>query len=232
MDITINSGLKSLIRPLTETEYSGLEAAILRDSIREPLAVWDNGGKFILLDGHNRKKICDKHGIEYKTRVIKKVTLGGEELDLDSLDRAQIWVAHNQGARRNLESADWALLVAEIMPAFSADAKRRLEEGQKNKPTYGGDNKGVTLGNSLPSVKPVKSATYDEGKAVVQAIESIAPSQTNKTYVQAALKEGGYKDGEFTKPEKFKKLKEDVGAAPKKAKHKIMPALIKAAKDK
>ena len=72
---------------------------------------------------------------------------------------------------------------------------RNLFWGQKNKPTYGGDNKGVTLGNSLPSVKPVKSATYDEGKAVVQAIESIAPSQTNKTYVQAALKEGGYNAG-------------------------------------
>ena len=226
MDIVINQELKSLIRPLTEAEHAGLETAILRDGIREPLSVWDNG-KFVLLDGHNRKKICDKHGIEYKTRVIKKVTLNGEEVDLDSLDRAKIWVAHNQGGRRNLESVDWAVLVAELMPAFTADAKRRLEEGQKNKPAYGSEKKDFTLGNQLPSVSSSKSNTYDEGKAVVQAIESIAPGQTNKAYVQAALKEGGYKDGEFTKPEKLQKFKVKVGEAPKKEKHKAMPDLIR-----
>ena len=102
MDISINSALKALIRPLTDTEYNGLEAAILRDGIREPLSVWDNDGKFILLDGHNRKKICDKHGIEYKTKVIKKVTVGGEGVDLDSAALAELWVLDNQMGRRNI----------------------------------------------------------------------------------------------------------------------------------
>ena len=102
MDISINSALKALIRPLTDTEYNGLEAAILRDGIREPLSVWDNDGKFILLDGHNRKKICDKHGIEYKTKVIKKVTVGGEDVDLDSAALAELWVLDNQMGRRNI----------------------------------------------------------------------------------------------------------------------------------
>ena len=183
MDMTINQELKALIRPLTETEYAGLEAAILRDGIREPLSVWDNDGKFILLDGHNRKKICDKHGIEYKTRVIKKVTINGEEVDLDSLDRAKIWVAHNQGGRRNLESADWAFLVAELMPAFTADAKRRLTEAvsQVSEKTALARGK---VGNSLPTLAPAKSNIDNElGKAVVQAIDSIAPGQTNKAYV-------------------------------------------------
>jgi N6-adenosine-specific RNA methylase IME4 len=232
MDITINQELKSLIRPLTEAEYAGLEAAILRDGIREPLSVWDNNGKFILLDGHNRKKICDKHGLDYKTKTIKEVTINGEAVDLDSLDRAQVWIAHNQGARRNLESADWALLVAEIMPAFTADAKRRqneklLENAKANANKPKGLEK-LSLGNELPNDKNDKSNENSElGKAVVQAIESIAPGQTNKAYVQAALKEGGYKSGEFTKPEKFKKLKEKVGEAPKKEKHKAMPDLIR-----
>ena len=211
---------------------SGLEAAILRDGIREPLSVWDNDGKFILLDGHNRKKICDKHGIEYKTRVIKKVTINGEEVDLDSLDRAKIWVAHNQGGRRNLESADWAFLVAELMPAFTADAKRRqneilLENAKANANKPKGLEK-VSLPNELGNLKHNKSNEDKHlGEAVVQAIDSIAPGQTNKAYVQAALKEGGYKNGEFTKIDKFKKLKEKVGEVSKKEKHKVMPDLIR-----
>ena len=231
MDMTINQELKALIRPLTETEYAGLEAAILRDGIREPLSVWDNDGKFILLDGHNRKKICDKHGIEYKTRVIKKVTINGEEVDLDSLDRAKIWVAHNQGGRRNLESADWAFLVAELMPAFTADAKRRQKEQAEFKKVYGTDSKEDSFPNELGKLKSLKSTSSNDDKhlseAVVQAIESIAPGQTNKAYVQAALKEGGYKNGEFTKIDKFKKLKEKVGEVSKKEKHKVMPDLIR-----
>src|ERR1035437_1198663 len=155
MDITINSGLKSLIRTLTETEYSGLEAAILRDGIREPLSVWDNDGKFILLDGHNRKKICDKHGIEYKTKVIKKVTVEGEDLDIDSLERAQIWVAHNQAGRRNLDQDGLAVLVAQVMPALAEDAKRR--QAEKTKPSYGSENKEVNLDPKGSKSSPLES---------------------------------------------------------------------------
>jgi N6-adenosine-specific RNA methylase IME4 len=197
--ITIDAELKSLIRPLTTEEYSKLEISILRDGIREPLAVWDHKDKTILLDGHNRKQICDKHGVTYKTLTVAKVTIEGESLDLDSMERAWIWVAHNQGSRRNLDSTGWAILVARVMPAFSADAKRRQEEHGKTAP-----GKPKHLPNELGKCSDATSKHL--GEAVTQAILSIAPGKTNKTYVQAVLKEGGYKDGVITKPEKLEKL--------------------------
>ena len=213
MDISINSALKALIRPLTDTEYNGLEAAILRDGIREPLAVWDNEGKFILLDGHNRKKICDKHNLEYKTRVIKKVTIDGVELDLDSLGRARIWVAHNQAGRRNLDSTDAGCMVAQVVPDFANDTKRRqVEAGEKigasnaHKPK---DLESQSLGNLLPKLKGNKpNEIKDLGKAVVQAIAAIAPGKTNKTYVHAILKDVGYdsKTRKISKPERFERI--------------------------
>jgi hypothetical protein len=82
------------------------------------------------------------------------------------------------------------------MPAFTADAKRRqneklLENAKANANKPKGLEK-LSLGNELPNDKNDKSNENSElGKAVVQAIESIAPGQTNKAYVQAALKECG-----------------------------------------
>ena len=210
-DIVVDSNLKSLIRPLTEEEFNELETAILRDGIREPLSVWEHKGKTILLDGHNRKKICDKHGVTYKTTPITKATLDGEDLDLDSKGRARIWVWHNQGARRNLDSLGWSLLTGNTMPDLAIEAKRRQDEALvENAKNAVHDTKGkfTAIPNKLGNAAKADNKHLDkhQGEAVTRAILNFAPGKTNKTYVQAILKEGGYKDGVFTHPENLKKL--------------------------
>ncbi len=64
-EISIDPEFEKLIPRPTEQELAGLEAAILRDGCTDPLIVWKEHG--ILLDGHNRKKICDKYDLPYRT---------------------------------------------------------------------------------------------------------------------------------------------------------------------
>ncbi len=89
-EITTDDEFKKMIPPLAEQERAGLEESILHDGCLDPLIVWK--GKGILIDGHNRKNICDQYGIGYQTR----------ELAFDSREDAADWIdAHHLG-RRNL----------------------------------------------------------------------------------------------------------------------------------
>ena len=90
---TIVKELKDLIIPLGPEELSLLEKSILKEGCREPLTVWQkNGSQVVLVDGHNRFKICEKHKIPFKVRKVK----------FNSLEEAKVWMIDNQMGRRNL----------------------------------------------------------------------------------------------------------------------------------
>jgi N6-adenosine-specific RNA methylase IME4 len=211
-NISIDPGIQGVIRPLAPEEYKQLEQNILRDGVREPLSIWRHEGRDILLDGHNRHSICTKHNLPYQTVTVETVTVGGEKQPLDSVGRARIWVAVNQRGRRNMDTNDWAALVAATVPDFTEETKRRQTETLKaNAPTGGQAKadkaKGLPLGKKLP-----KGTDDYSTRAVEQAIAQVAPQQTNRTYVRAVLKEAGYdaKKNTFKEPEKVTR----VGSAP------------------
>ena len=58
MDIVVNEELKAYIEPLTPEEHDALERSILAEGCRDALVLWGN----VLVDGHNRYGICQKHG--------------------------------------------------------------------------------------------------------------------------------------------------------------------------
>lgn len=88
--LVIDPELSSLVAPLSDDEQMRLEATILAHGCRDPLVVW--AGKDILLDGHHRKRICERHGLDYHT----------VEVELADRDAAADWIDANQLARRNL----------------------------------------------------------------------------------------------------------------------------------
>ena len=59
--LQINEEFKSLIPPLTNDEYDLLEQNILKEGIRDPIIVYDN----VIIDGHNRFKIAQKHNLKF-----------------------------------------------------------------------------------------------------------------------------------------------------------------------
>lgn len=87
-DLKVDNDFKCLIRPLSEEEYLQLEKNIKRDGCREPLVVWED----TIVDGHNRYRICKKHGIPFAVH----------QISFESKDDAVIWICVNQLGRRNI----------------------------------------------------------------------------------------------------------------------------------
>jgi hypothetical protein len=92
MTLTIHPDLRSLIPPLTPEELAQLEANLLAEGCRDSLLIWRWQGEEILLDGHNRHDLCERHGLTYAIH----------EVSLPDLDAAKAWMIANQLGRRNL----------------------------------------------------------------------------------------------------------------------------------
>lgn len=115
-ELKIDSNLKQLIPALTEQEFQLLETNILAEGCREPLTVWNE----IIIDGHNRYEICQKHKLPYKT-IEKK---------FDSKEEAEIWILSNQLGRRNLTDDQVAIITDELMEKQSKQSKtERAKKG-------------------------------------------------------------------------------------------------------
>lgn len=109
--LTVDDDFRSLIPPLTDDEYSRLERSIIAEGVRDPIITWQG----TIVDGHNRYRICQEHGIAFKTA----------EIVFGSKDAAKIWIIENQFARRNLNSYQKSVLALQLEPLYAAEAKRR-----------------------------------------------------------------------------------------------------------
>jgi len=89
MTITINEDLRAYIDPLTEDEYAALERSLLTEGCRDALVLWGD----LLVDGHNRYGICQKHGIPFNT--IQNGTF-------QSIDDVHLWMIDNHLGRRSV----------------------------------------------------------------------------------------------------------------------------------
>jgi hypothetical protein len=94
MKFVIDEELRSLIPPLSQEEYAQLEQNILEFGCLDALKVWPvpDSDEIILLDGHNRFKICSEHNVNYDT----------ESIILIDRVAAIDWMIANQLGRRNL----------------------------------------------------------------------------------------------------------------------------------
>ena len=112
MQLTVNTGFKSLIPPLREEELAGLEESIKNEGCRDPLVIWNN----TIIDGHHRYAICTKHNIPFNTTDVQ-----GLESELD----VKLWMINNQFSRRNLPT-ETRLALAYRFKEFEAEkAKAR-----------------------------------------------------------------------------------------------------------
>ena len=63
MNIVVNEDLKAYIEPLTPDEEEALERSLLTEGCRDALVLWGD----VLVDGHNRYRLCQKHGLPFNT---------------------------------------------------------------------------------------------------------------------------------------------------------------------
>lgn len=118
--IRIDKEFERLIIPLRQSEYDGLEKSCIAEGIRDPLVLWNN----LIIDGHHRFKIAEKHGLKYKT------------ITLDFPDRraVRIWMRKNQMHRRNLSEIDWYKLVYDNADELRQAGRERQSEHGKTAP--------------------------------------------------------------------------------------------------
>ena len=159
MQLTIDNEFKRLIPALLPEEFKQLEANILQDGeIKEPLAVW----KGVLLDGHNRNKIAEKHGLSFKTTEIK----------LTDRDHAKLWIATHQLGRRNLTDDQRSTVSNDVREIRSEIEKKERAQKAASQPSektrLARPSSSVKSADKLVSTKSLESTPKDTRKAVAK----------------------------------------------------------------
>ena len=114
--IKIDNEFKKLIPPLSGDEFRQLEENILNEGIREKIILWQG----VIIDGHNRYEIAQKHGLEFEIT----------EKEFSDRDNVKIWIIKNQFGRRNLSAYDRSRLALQLEPLISEKAKvKQIESG-------------------------------------------------------------------------------------------------------
>lgn len=118
MTITINEDLRAYIDPLTEDEFAALERSLLAEGCRDALVLWGD----LLVDGHNRYSICQKHGIPFNTL---------QNQTFQSMDDVHLWMIDNHLGRRSVSDFQRGVLALrkkEIVSARQAQAQQPSAE--------------------------------------------------------------------------------------------------------
>ena len=114
-DIKIDPEFKVLLCPLSEYEERALEGSLLANGCLSPLIVEEKLG--VLIDGHNRLRICKEHNIPFE---VKTIMLGGRE-------PAENFIIRNQLGRRNLTPERLEIYIAQIYRREKKKAKFESE---------------------------------------------------------------------------------------------------------
>ena len=89
MNIVVNPDLKAYIDPLTADEHDALERSLLAEGCRDALVLWGD----VLVDGHNRYGICQKHGIAFQTL---------QSNQFKSMEDVHLWMIDQHLGRRSV----------------------------------------------------------------------------------------------------------------------------------
>lgn len=121
MQLKIDPEFQNLIPPLSDEEFRQLEENIRAEGCRDSLVTW-NG---VIVDGHNRYKICLENGISFKK----------EEKEFSDREEAIEWIIRNQFGRRNLSPTQRSELALKLKPVIQKRAKenQKLSKGRSQK---------------------------------------------------------------------------------------------------
>ena len=143
--LKIDEEFKDLIPPLTTEEFNQLESNIIKEGVRDKIITW----RGVIIDGHNRYKICKKNDIEFKTK------------ELELADRYEVinWIVNNQLGRRNLLPEQKQYLIHKM---YENEKKDKLDNLKQNSPKY----------NSCTSDEPTDKVVSKRMKVSEQTVHN------------------------------------------------------------
>ncbi len=139
--------MADLLPPLTGEQIDALETDLLKNGCYSPVIVNED---MVIIDGHNRQSLCEKHGIPYKMAVFS----------FEDMLEAKRWAVENQRGRRNLEKWELGKIALKLKPEIEAKARANQQEYHGNQ--YDGGPSAI-----LPEVH---SAPVDTRKELAEAV--------------------------------------------------------------
>lgn len=191
-ELKIDNEFKGLIPPLTQEEYKQLEDNVVKDGCLHELMTW-NG---IIVDGHNRYEICQKHDIPFKIK----------NWQFDTRDDVKEWIILNQFGRRNLSSYQRSELALKLKPLIQKKAKGNLK-------TSTGGNNPRPLQNSVNPVNSQKELAKIAGVShdTIYRVDQIQQRATDEVKEKVKSGEMSIRQGYMsTKPKEEKPIETKV----------------------
>lgn len=139
--------LAELLPPLSGEQLAALEADLLKNGCYSPIIVNED---LVIIDGHNRLRLCEEHGLPYQMAVFA----------FEDLLEAKQWALDTQKGRRNLDKWELGKIALKLKPEIEARAKA-------NQQTYHGNQYESGLSATLPEVH---SASVDTRKELADSV--------------------------------------------------------------
>lgn len=135
---TVLPEMAELLPPLTGEQLATLEADILANGCYSPIIVNED---MVIVDGHNRQRLCEQHGLPYQMAVFS----------FEDLLEAKQWALDTQKGRRNLDKWELGKIALRLKPDIEARAKANQSAGgQAFRPSEAAEE-GLTTLSNLPS---------------------------------------------------------------------------------
>lgn len=102
--------MSELLPPLSAEQLDALETDLVNNGCYSPIIVNED---MVIIDGHNRQALCEKHSIPYTMAVFS----------FEDLLEAKQWALDTQKGRRNLEKWELGKIALKLKPEIEAKAK-------------------------------------------------------------------------------------------------------------
>lgn len=132
--------LAELLPPLSAEQLDALEADLIKNGCYAPIIINED---MVIIDGHNRQALCEKHDLPYTMAVFS----------FEDLLEAKQWALDTQKGRRNLEKWELGKIALKLKPEI--EAKARANQGART---------------DLSATLPESSDTVDTRKELAEAV--------------------------------------------------------------
>ena len=132
--------MAELLPPLSAEQLDALEADLIKNGCYSPIIVNED---MVVIDGHNRQALCEKHGLPYTMTVFS----------FEDLLEAKQWALDTQKGRRNLEKWELGKIALKLKPEI--EAKARANQGTRT---------------DLSATLPESSDAVDTRKELAEAV--------------------------------------------------------------
>ena len=116
---TVLPEMAELPPPLTGEQLATLEADLLKNGCYSPIIVNED---MVIIDGHNRQRLCETHGLPYQMAVFS----------FEDLLEAKQWALDTQKGRRNLDKWELGKIALRLKPDIEIRARAKQQEYHGN----------------------------------------------------------------------------------------------------